>query len=132
MAADVGLPIADRDWVSNSRIALEAAEYARDQDRHHEFHRAVFHAYFAEGQDIGKLEVLKAIAESVGLDADAMADAVESGAYRERVNQDVLVSQRIGITGVPAFILGNRAIVGAQPYEAFEKVMALLGREKRT
>jgi predicted DsbA family dithiol-disulfide isomerase len=61
-----------------------------------------------------------------------MADAVESGAYRERVNQDVLVSQRIGITGVPAFILGNRAIVGAQPYEAFEKVMALLGREKRT
>jgi predicted DsbA family dithiol-disulfide isomerase len=36
------------------------------------------------------------------------------------------------LTGVPAFIIGNRAIVGAQPYDVFEHVMGLLGREKRT
>jgi predicted DsbA family dithiol-disulfide isomerase len=131
MAAQVGLPIVDRDWVSNSRLALEAAEFSRDQGMHHDFHRAVFHAYFAEGKDIGQLEVLREIATSVGLDAEAMVEAVERGDYRERVDQDLDISRRIGITGVPAFILGNRAIIGAQPYEAFEHVMELLGREKR-
>lgn len=132
MAAQLGLPIVDRDWVSNSRLALEAAEFARDQDLHHAFHRAVFHAYFAEGKDIGQLDVLREIAAAVGLDPDAMAEALDNGDYRARVDRDVLISQQIGITGVPAYILGNRAIIGAQPYEAFEQVMGLLGREKRT
>jgi len=132
MAAQLGLPIVDRDWVSNSRSALEAAEFARDQGLHHEFHRAVFHAYFAEGKDIGQIDVLREIAESAGLDPDAMAEMLENGYYRERVDQDVDISHRIGITGVPAYILGNQAIIGAQPYEAFERVMKSLGREKRT
>lgn len=132
LAAELGLPIVDRDWVSNSRLALEAAEFARDHELHREFHRAVFHAYFAEGKDIGTTVVLREIAESVGLDPDAMIEGVESGTYRERVDQDVETSRRIGISGVPAYILGNRAIIGAQPYAAFEQVMQLLGREKRT
>jgi predicted DsbA family dithiol-disulfide isomerase len=129
MAAEAGLPMADRDWVSNSRPALEAAEYARDQGQFDPFHRAVFKAYFAEGRDIGKHEVLRDIATAVGLDANNMIDAINDGRYTERVEEDLALSRQIGLTGVPAFIIGNRAIVGAQPYEVFEHVMGLLGRE---
>jgi predicted DsbA family dithiol-disulfide isomerase len=132
MAASAGLPITDHDWISNSRPALEAAEYARDQGLFDEFHRAVFDAYWAEGRDIGKHDVLREIATSVGLDAAAMIDALNEGRYVERVNEDILISRQIGLSGVPAFIVGNRAIVGAQPYEMFEHVMELLGREKRS
>lgn len=131
MAAAVGLSMVDRDWVSNSLKALEAAEFAREHGDFDAFHHAVFTAYWAEGRDIGKVEVLKEIAASVGLDAEALAAAVEDGRYRERVMADYELAQRIGFSGVPAFILGNRAIVGAQPYEAFEQVMEQLGREKR-
>lgn len=131
MAAEAGLPMGDRDWVSNSRPALEAAEYARDQGQFAPFHRAVFNAYFAEGRDIGKHDVLREIAAEVGLDADGMTDALNEGRYTDRVEDDLETSRQIGITGVPAFIIGNRAIVGAQPYEVFEHVMGLLGREKR-
>lgn len=131
MAAEVGLPIVDRDWISNSRPALEAAEYAREQGLFGPFHTAVFTAYFAEGRDIGKHEVLREIATSAGLDASGMIDALNQGRYTARVNEDVEISRRIGLTGVPAFILGDRAIVGAQPYDVFEYVMSLLGREKR-
>ena len=60
-----------------------------------------------------------------------MAAAVEDGRYRERVMADYELAQRVGFSGVPAFILGNRAIVGAQPYAVFEQVMAQLGRDKR-
>ncbi len=131
MARDVGLTITSRDWVSNSRKALEAAEYAREQGLFAPFHRAVFDAYFAEGRDIGKLEVLQEIAATVGLDVDGMTAALADHRYTQRVDDDVQLAWRIGFSGVPAFILGNRAIVGAQPYSVFEEVMALLGREKR-
>lgn len=131
MAAAAGLSMVDRDWVSNSLKALEAAEFAREHGDFDAFHHAVFVAYWAEGKDIGKVEVLKEIAASVGLDAEALAAAVEDGRFRERVMADYELAQRIGFSGVPAFILGNRAIVGAQPYEAFEQVMEQLGREKR-
>jgi predicted DsbA family dithiol-disulfide isomerase len=132
MAAEVGLPVVDRDWISNSRKALEASEFAREQGLFDAFHRAVFHAYFAEGSDIGKLDELQAIADAVGLDGAALADALEEGRYSQRVEDDVSLAWRIGFSGVPAFILGNRAIVGAQPYSVFEEVMELLGREKRS
>lgn len=131
MASEVGLPMADRDWVSNSRPALEAAEYAREAGTFDSFHRAVFSAYHAEGRDIGKREVLREIATQVGLDADEMIAALDDGRYAARVREDIELSREIGLSGVPAFIIGNRAIVGAQPYEVFEYVMGLLGREKK-
>jgi len=131
MAAEAGLPMADRDWVSNSRPALEAAEFAREVGMFDPFHRAVFRAYHVDGLDIGKREVLSDIATSVGIDATGMIAALDEGRYTERVQEDVDLSREIGLTGVPAFILGNRAIVGAQPYDVFEYVMGLLGREKR-
>lgn len=120
-----------RDWVSNSRPALEAAEFARVHGLFDPFHRAVFSAYHAEGRDIGKQEVLREIATSVGLDADGMIDALNEGRFTPRVEEDLTLSREIGLTGVPAFILENRAIVGAQPYNVFEYVMDQLGREKR-
>jgi predicted DsbA family dithiol-disulfide isomerase len=131
MAAEVGLPMTTRDWVSNSRPALEAAEFAREHGLFDPFHRAVFSAYHAEGRDIGKQEVLREIATAVGLDADGMIDALDEGRYTPRVEEDLAFSREIGLTGVPAFIIGNRAIVGAQPYNVFEYVMDLIGREKR-
>lgn len=132
MAAEAGLPLVDREWISNSRKALEAAEYAREQGLFDPFHRAVFHAYFAEGRDIGNRDELRAIARAVGLDDEALATALAEGRYTQRVEADVMLAWRIGFTGVPAFILGNRAIVGAQPYAVFEEVMTLLGRAKRS
>jgi predicted DsbA family dithiol-disulfide isomerase len=132
MAAEVGLTIADRDFVANSQLALQAAEYARDQGLFEPFHRAVFDAYFAEGRDIGKLDELRAIARTVGLDEAGLVAALEEQRYAERVLEDVTLASQIGITAVPAFIIGNRAIMGAQPYEVFEQVMELYGREKVT
>ena len=131
MAAEAGLSIAGRDWVSNSRPALEAAEFARDQGLFDPFHRAVFSAYHAEGRDIGKHDVLSEIATSVGLDAGGMVAALSEGRYTARVEEDLEMSRQMGLTGVPVFIIGNRAIVGAQPYNVFEYVMELLGRDKR-
>ena len=131
MAAEVGLPIVDHEWIPNSRLALEASEFARGQGKFDAFHHAVFHAYFAEDRNIGDVDVLRDLARDVGLDDDALAVALNDGRYRAAVDDDYQLAQRIGFSGVPAFIIGNRGVVGAQPYEVFEYAMQLAGATRR-
>ena len=75
----------------------------------------LFRAYFREGRDIGKSEVLVEIAGRHGMDAPLVAQLLEEGRDRERVAQEATAARRAGISGVPTFIFDQRyAISGAQ------------------
>ena len=126
MARDAGLPYNSPPVQSNSRRALESAEYAREHARFEAYHVAVFQAYFEHGQDIGDWPVLVAAAQEAGLDGEAMRRAVEQGTYRETVEAHIGEAQRLGITAVPTFILDGLTVVGAQPYEVLRQAMARL------
>lgn len=129
-AQEHGMEMVSPDVISNSRRALEAAEYARDQGRHAAFHRAVFQTYYGEGEDIGRWDVLRGAAGEVGLDPDAMQDAVESGKYKAAVDEQIAEARELGITGVPTYIFDEKyAVVGAHPYDVFEGVMERLASE---
>jgi predicted DsbA family dithiol-disulfide isomerase len=108
----------------NTRLAHEATEYARGRSRANLFHRIVFRQVFAEGADISRWEVLEAAAREAGLDAEDMHREVESGRYSEDVAAQVREAYRIGVTGVPTYVINDRyAIVGAQPYETFQQAL---------
>lgn len=79
MAAVYGMDFNSPDRIYNTRLAHEATEYANERGKGLEFHRAVFHKVYAEGQDIGKWDVLRAVAEEVGLDAEDMQRSWEAG-----------------------------------------------------
>lgn len=118
--APYGLVFGDVTWTSNSRLALEASEYARDQGRYDLFHDRVFRAFFTETLDIGKMEVVLKVADEVGLDTDGLAQALEEGRYAQRLAHAQHEGERIGITAVPTFILNESvAIVGAQSIDYF-------------
>ena len=72
MGAPFGIAFADRPLLSNSRRALQAAEFAREHDRFEPFHGALFAAYFSHGLDIGNIDVLALIAHDTGLDAEVL------------------------------------------------------------
>ena len=77
-------------------------------------------AYWAESRDIGDPETLRALAAEVGLDDPDTA--WEDGTYEQRVHDSTAQAHRIGVTGVPAFLLDRRLLVlGAQPREVFEQ-----------
>ena len=127
MAGEVGLDMVTIEIIPNSRRALEAAEYARQQGQHEVFHRAVFQQLFAKGQDISRWEVLHAAAEEAGLAPEAMQQATEAGQFQLAVEAQINGARALGITGVPTYIFNDRyAIVGAQPYETFQEVMVRL------
>jgi predicted DsbA family dithiol-disulfide isomerase len=125
--APFGIAFVDRSVLSNSRPALLAAEFAREQGKFQDFHEAVFAAYFSHGLDIGDLDVLRQIANDIRIDADALAGAVTSGKYLptfERTKED---AARLGVTGVPTFFIDNKkSIVGAQSLDVFRKALSAL------
>ncbi len=130
MARAAGMEMVTPARIPNTRLAHEATEYARAHGKGEEFHRAVFRKFYGEGQDIGSWDVLRAVAEEVGLDAEAMKREIESGKYTTAVEAQISEAYALGITGVPTYVLNDRyAVVGAQPYEVFQQAMARLEAE---
>ena len=85
---------------------------------------ALFHAYFADGIDIGDLELLAALAGRTGLDPYAALAFLRSGEEAEAVHTENLRAHRLGINGVPCFIIaGQQAIAGAQEPEVLERLL---------
>jgi predicted DsbA family dithiol-disulfide isomerase len=110
---------------SNSRAALRLAEHARDQGRFDALHARLMDAYWTEARDIGDHEVLRGLALEAGVEG---ADDVLAGdEYLDRVLASTAEAQSIGISGIPAFLLGGRLLVlGAHPRETFERAFEQL------
>jgi len=117
-AEELGLPFGRRTMTYNSRRAQELGKWAEEQGCGEAFHRAVFHAYFAEGLNIARFDVLRRLAERVGLDADHVVDVLNTQRYKAAVDADWQRARRLGVNAVPTFQMQDRVLVGAQSYEA--------------
>jgi predicted DsbA family dithiol-disulfide isomerase len=121
---EVGVVFGTHTLLSNSRLALMASEYARDQGRYDSFHENMFRAYFTEGLDIGKTDVIAAVAGKSGLDEKDTLSAVRDGRYASRLNEARKEGELLGLTGIPLFIIENKyQITGAQPIETFHQLL---------
>ena len=121
---EVGVVFGTHTHLSNSRSALMASEYARDQGRYDAFHENMFHAYFTEGLDIGKQDVIASVAKKSGLDENAILDTINDGRYASRLNEARKEGELLGLTGIPLFIIENKyQITGAQPIETFRNLL---------
>ena len=120
----VGVVFGTHTILSNSRLALMASEYARDHGRYDSFHKNIFHAYFTQGLDIGKLDVIAYVAGKSGLDEKETLSAIRDGRYALRLNETRKEGQLIGLTGIPLFVIENKyQITGAQPIETFRSYL---------
>ena len=118
-----GLPYGQRSHTYNSRLAQELGTWADTQPGGEAIHDALYTAYFVDGRNIGDVDVLVAIAVSVGLPGDAARAVLEDRSFQSAVDADWAKSRQYGITGVPTFVAGGYGVVGAQPYEALEDLL---------
>ena len=114
---------------ANSLKALRLAEHARAEGLFDPMHARLMDAYWAEAQNIGDPDVLRALAENVGLEG---ADQIlESDAYLDVVHASTAQAVAAGVTGVPAFVLDQRTLVlGAHPRATFERAFAELDSDR--
>jgi predicted DsbA family dithiol-disulfide isomerase len=128
---EFGIVFSKHTLLSNSKLALQASEYARDLGKYDDFHKNIFFAYFTECLDIGNLKVITAVARKSGIDEAGMRDAVQDGRYLPRLISARKEGQLIGLTGVPTFIVeGKHKVVGAQPVEVFRNLLDKVKEKK--
>jgi predicted DsbA family dithiol-disulfide isomerase len=85
---------------------------------------ALFSAHFTDGLDIGNQTMLATIAAACGLDGAATRRFLMSNDEADTVHADNLRAHRLGINGVPCFIIsGRHAIAGAQEPEVIERLL---------
>ncbi len=127
-----GLPYGERTHTYNSRLAQELGKWADTQPGFDAIHDVLYRAYFVENRNIGDVDELVKLAQSVGLPADTARKVLTDRSFGDAVDADWEKSRRYGITGVPTFVAGEHDVVGAQPYEVLEQLLNGAGAVPRS
>ncbi len=132
LAASVGLHLELHERLINSRPALQAAEFAREQGRFDAMHHELLTGYWDEGRDVSDMAVLREVAARAGVDVPGMEAALNEDRFGDYLDARRHEAEELGINGIPAHVIADRYLVmGAQPYDLFERVMARLNVPRR-
>jgi protein-disulfide isomerase len=101
-----------------ARRAAEAARCAHDQEKFWPYHDLLFSHFPQVG-----LEDLRQYANQAGLDAVRFEKCLTEGTHRETIQRDIDEAKRLGVAGTPAFFINGRPLSGAQPIDAFVRII---------
>jgi len=99
---------------------------AAEQGKFWEYHDKLF----ANQAKLQK-ENLFQYAKEVGLDVKRFEQAFTTAKYKDAIDADAKEAASLGASGTPALLLNGHFLSGAQPFEAFAKVInGELSRQK--
>lgn len=121
MAKEVGLDFYLEDSIlANSFNAHRLIQFAKTKGLGNAIEEALFKAHFTDKQNIDDKKILAEIGASIGLDKEEVVEILASDAFEQEVKQDELAARKIGVQGVPFFVVNNKyGISGAQSSEVF-------------
>jgi protein-disulfide isomerase len=104
--------------------AAQAAECAAEQGKFWEFHDMLFSRQNGENQGAFNKDKLSGFAKEMGLDMAKFEPCLTNDETLARVQGDTQEGQAAGVRGTPTFFINGQPLVGAQPIEAFQNVLA--------
>ena len=120
----------DKGRVYNTFDAHRLLHWAQQFSLQTELKLALFDLYFKHEGDPSNQQQLLQCVEEVGLSVQGAEAVLTSDQYMEEVRADQALTERQGVTAVPAFIFNNQYLVsGGQPKEAFMNVLQELDKE---
>ncbi len=125
MAARAGLHYDfDKVRIANSFDAHRLVQLARKYGKGDNMEEQLFKGHFTEGKDVGDHKVLTEMAKAIGLDEQETKNVLNSNTYAAEVQADIETAERIGVRGVPFFVINNKyGISGAQPPATFVQAL---------
>lgn len=107
-----------------SELVAVAGRAAGNQDRFWEFHTAIFEAAPESGHPDLPRDVLVERAQTAGVpDLAAFEADLDDPALLAAVRTDAAEARSVGVSSVPAFVVGSTPLLGAQPVEVFREVI---------
>jgi protein-disulfide isomerase len=101
-----------------ARAAAEAARCAGEQGKFWEFHDKIY-----AGDPDGAGPTMQLYAQQLDLDAAKFEACRSTRKFQAQVQADVVEGIKLGVSGTPAFFINGRFLWGAQPLEAFTKII---------
>jgi protein-disulfide isomerase len=105
-----------------SLYAAEAGECAADQEAFWPYHDFLFVQLNRGNGDFSR-ENLKQFAADLGLDTATFNECMDSEKYADLIRNQTMDARSIGIQSTPTFLINGRPFIGAQPFEAFRRVI---------
>ena len=114
----------------NAPVAHELAMCAAEQGQFWPAADALFRTQRSWGSRRDLRVVLDSLARGIALDQRRLATCMDTREMKALVDADYTRATQIGVGSTPSFLIGGRPMVGAQPYEAFQRAIdaALAGR----
>jgi protein-disulfide isomerase len=109
-----------------SVAAAEAAKCAGDQGKFWSYHDALFREEHKDGfENNGNLkrDLFLRLARELGMDEKQFASCVDERKYKSAVEAENAEAKSYNVSGTPSFFVGERFIVGAQPFAQFEEAI---------
>jgi protein-disulfide isomerase len=103
---------------NHAQLAAEAALAASEQGKFWEMHDKLF----ANQQKLDRPD-LEQYAQDLGLNMSKFKAALDSGKFKDRIKQDSAEGTKLGAQGTPTLFVNGYKIVGAQPIDAFKKLI---------
>lgn len=124
-AKEVGLSFQfDNLILTNTFDAHRLAQYATKQGKMNQMAQELFQAYFTDSRHLGDHETLAELAVKVGLNRDEALKVLAGTDYSAEVRVDEEEAIRLGVRGVPFFIIDNKySISGVQSSDMFLKAL---------
>jgi len=112
------------DFHANAMRAAQAGRCAGEQGKFWELRDVM-----AMNPDKLDMDRIAGFGDNLKMDTKALRACVESGKYKDQVQNDVLEAMKIGANGTPTFVIGKsiengvdgELMVGAAPFQDFDK-----------
>jgi predicted DsbA family dithiol-disulfide isomerase len=95
-----------------THLAFEGYQFAAEHGLGNEYTHRMFRAFFQEDQDLGKPDVLKALAEEIGLDGTAFRTALVNRTYRDKHQEALREAKAHQVQTVPTILIDDTRIEG--------------------
>ena len=110
--------------VANSFLAHRFLHLAKSHGVMSQAKEKLLSGHFEKGRNIGDLDYLAEVAQTVGIDADETRQVLSSDEFTAEVKADIAEARALGANGVPFFVIDRKyGISGAQPPEAFAQAL---------
>lgn len=123
MAKEDNIEIKLPGYATNSRLSLEASEFAKIKGKFLEFHIGVYEAYFLEGRNIGDIEIVLDIGEKAGLHRSDLVECLNKRTMFDNIEANKKEAEDNIILGVPTFIFGNFPVHGNQSTQTMRHII---------